>query len=121
MKNVEGAVVSAALDIAADYASLVADGTIRTRIYGLIADEHRRTVAMIEHMFGEALETRRPRMWRTLKLRDPGLRALHTFQIDVLREWRDRKHAADLAAVEEILPSVLLSLNAIASGLRTTG
>lgn len=121
MKNVEGAVASAALDIAGDYASLVTDDDVRARIFGQIAEEHRRTVASIESLFGEPLEQRRPRMWRTLKLRDPGLRALHAFQIDVLREWRQRKQADDAAGEEAILPSVLLSLNAIASGLRTTG
>ena len=61
------------------------------------------------------------RMWRTIRLRDSGLRALHTFQVDVLRQWRAHRAEGDDAAAEALLPRVLLSVNAIASGLRTTG
>jgi len=121
LKNVESAVASAALDIARDYASLVGDAAIRDAFYERVADEHRRTSAMIDALFGEAMAERRPRMWRTLKLRDRGLRTLHAFQVETLRKWRAARAAGDAAAADALLPNVLLSLNAIASGLRTTG
>ncbi len=121
MKNVESAVASTALDIVAQYATMVTDERVRTSIFEKVAEEHRRTVTMIDAIYGEPLERRRPRMWRTLQLRDEGLRALHSFQIQVLREWRARKAAGDAAGEAAILPSVLLSLNAVANGLRTTG
>ncbi|WP_394837176.1 phosphoenolpyruvate carboxylase [Pendulispora rubella] len=121
MKNVESAVASTALDIVAQYANLVGDAAVREKIFGMVAAEHRRTVAMIEQIFGSPMEERRPRMWRTLRLRDEGLRAVHTFQIRVLREWRMCKSEGDAVGENAILPSVLLSLNAVASGLRTTG
>jgi phosphoenolpyruvate carboxylase len=121
LKNVETAVASASLDLVAEYASLVEDATVRERFLGLVRDEHTRTMAMIEALFGAPMRARRPRMFKTLALRDAGLRALHGFQIEVLRAWRAARKAGDTAAEQAALPSLLLSLNAIAAGLRTTG
>jgi phosphoenolpyruvate carboxylase len=53
-----------------------------------------------------------------LALRDKGLRTLHRQQIDLLRQWRAED---DEARSEALLLKVLLTVNAIASGLRTTG
>jgi phosphoenolpyruvate carboxylase len=121
LKNVETAVASASLDLVADYASLVEDAAVRDRFLRLVRDEYTRTAAMIEALFGGPMESRRPRMFKTLVLRDAGLRALHGFQIDVLRDWRAARKAGDADAERAALPSLLLSLNAIAAGLRTTG
>lgn len=63
----------------------------------------------------------RPRMWRTLELRAAALRTLHQQQIDLLRQWRGLLKSGDDNAANDLLPEVLLSVNAIASGLRTTG
>jgi phosphoenolpyruvate carboxylase len=59
-------------------------------------------------------------MIKTLKLRDAGLQRLHKHQIALLRDWRARKEESEKKA-NELLPAVLLSVNAIAAGLRTTG
>jgi phosphoenolpyruvate carboxylase len=60
-------------------------------------------------------------MVRTLKLRDAGLRALHMRQVSLLRRWRDLRAGGRGADADALLPTLLLSVNAIASGLRTTG
>jgi phosphoenolpyruvate carboxylase len=57
-------------------------------------------------------------MLKTLRLRADALRLLHRRQIELLRAWRS---ADSPERVEALLPRVLLSINAIASGLRTTG
>jgi phosphoenolpyruvate carboxylase len=59
-------------------------------------------------------------MLKTLQLRDAGLRSLHRHQVELLAAWREAT-AKDSPAREKLLPQVLLSINAIASGLRTTG
>jgi phosphoenolpyruvate carboxylase len=46
---------------------------------------------------------------------------LHQQQVALLGEWREKVHADDHAAADQLLPKLLLSINAIASGLRTTG
>jgi phosphoenolpyruvate carboxylase len=75
---------------------------------------------MISGVFGGDMDARRPRMTKTLALRGAGLRALHLHQIELLRRWR-AACAAQSPEKDRLLPRVLLSINAIASGLRTTG
>jgi phosphoenolpyruvate carboxylase len=75
----------------------------------------------LAELFDGEMKDRRPRMSKTLEIREAPLRVLHHQQIALLREWRGhlakgRKHSAD-----GLLPKLLLSINAIASGLRTTG
>ncbi len=67
------------------------------------------------------MDERRPRMLKTLSVRAQALRVLHFQQIELLRRWRGLKSAEDETAANELLPELLLSINAIASGLRTTG
>ena len=121
LSNIEQNVVSADLGIAADYAAMVPDAALRQRMFGRIGDEHRRTQAMLERLLGAALAKRRPRLAKTLALRDAGLRAMHATQIHLLRRWRSLRAAGDEAAATAMLPHLLLTVNAIASGLRTTG
>ncbi len=119
--NVETSLASADLELMWEYASLVRDTSIRESIYKRIAEEYRTTRGAIDDLFGTPREQRRPRMIKTLRLRDAGLRRLHLLQVDLLREWRKHRRARNTAQVNELTPKVLLSINAIASGLRTTG
>ena len=67
------------------------------------------------------MAARRPRMWKTLHLRTEALRILHLQQIALLRQWRGLHAEGNEGAANAMLPDMLLSINAIASGLRTTG
>jgi phosphoenolpyruvate carboxylase len=42
-------------------------------------------------------------------------------QIALLRQWREYSNSGNSDAADAMLPQLLLSINAIASGLRTTG
>ena len=64
---------------------------------------------------------RRPRMAKTLEIREEPLKVLHHQQIELLREWRAHIDKENQTAADALLPKLLLSINAIASGLRTTG
>lgn len=120
LTNVETNLASADIDLMRAYAGLVEDKTIRDRVFTLIQDEFLRTHRMMSEVFGGSIEERRPRMLRTLNLRADALLALHRKQIEVLSHWREsRKNESPDAAA--LLPPVLLSINAIANGLRTTG
>lgn len=119
--NAETSLASADLDLMREYAGLVTDPTLRDAYYDRIAAEYRRTESMINEVFGAPRDLRRPRMLKTLKTREEGLRFLHRRQIELLRQWRAlRADGADEAA-DKLFPSILLSVNAIASGQRTTG
>ena len=118
LANVETNLASADVEIMTAYAQLVPDEKGRERFLGEILAEYNRARFMLDEVFQGSLESRRPRMLKTLGLRADALRLLHSRQIELLKAWR----AADTQdRVNDLLPRVLLSINAIASGLRTTG
>ena len=119
--NVESSLASTDHSLMAAYADLVEDTEVRDRIFGQIEQEWNLTNVMLERLRGGPMNELRPRMWKTLELRAAALRTLHQQQIDLLREWRGLMNTGDEAAAGALLPEVLLSVNAIASGLRTTG
>ena len=94
---------------------------MRERIFGLICAEWDRTAEALELIWGGTMATRRPRMMKTLEVRAHALHVLHEQQIGLIRKWRGLRQSGDDAGAEAMLPELLLSINAIASGLRTTG
>ena len=56
-----------------------------------------------------------------ISMRAEGLTALHHLQIDLLKKWRNHKKSGREEEAEAMLPELLLTVNAIASGLRSTG
>lgn len=112
--NVESSLESADKDIMSSYASLVNDPEIKTLFLSNILEEHERTRSMLTQVLQGPLEKRRPRFFRTLHARDQDLTLLHEHQIRLLRQWRENGHDQDLT-------ELLVVVNAIASGQRTTG
>lgn len=121
LTNVETALASADADLMAAYAELVEDAAVRQSILSLIHAEFERTRLQLRQLFGGEMALRRPRMAKTLALREGALRVLHHRQIRMLRAWRNLQRDEHDEHAEELLSHLLLSINAIASGLRTTG
>jgi phosphoenolpyruvate carboxylase len=119
--NVSTSVLSAHEPTMREYAGLVEDAVVRERVMGMIAVEDARTRRMLEVIFDGPLPERRPRIHRMLAVREEGLRVLHRQQLALLREWRALRREDDPTAGERVLPQLLLTVNAIAGGLRTTG
>ncbi len=119
--NVETNLASTDREIMTQYAGLVADERVRADFSTRIMDEFERTHAMLTECFGRSTMDRRPRAAKTLALRADALRVLHHQQIGLLGRWRGLQKAGDEQAAKRMLPELLLSINAIASGLRTTG
>ena len=103
------------------YAGLVPDATLRERFLNLIVPEMYRTRDVLEDLFQGTFADRRPRLAYTLNIREAPLRVLHLQQVALLREWRACLNAGDSEDAEAMLPDLLISVNALASGLRTTG
>jgi phosphoenolpyruvate carboxylase len=121
LTNIESSIASSDLELMNAYADLVQDKALREKFMKIIVDEWNLTRQMLEKLRGAPMTERRPRMLRTLQLRAEALRVLHWQEIHLLKKWRGLKAAGNEAAAEEMLPDLLLSINAIASGLRTTG
>lgn len=118
--NVETNLASANIVIMRKYAGLVTDAPIRERLFKIIVHEFELTRNQLHQVFGGGLEERRPRMGKTLRLRANALELLHDQQITTLKAWRHAQQH-NRSDADKLLPRVLLSINAIASGLRTTG
>ena len=100
------------------YAALVDDDEVRDEYLGSIVDEYHRTEQILSEIYGGPLVERRPNIARTLELRDPGLRPLHRRQIELVRRWRS---SVPGPAQEALLTDLLVTVNAIAGGLGSTG
>jgi phosphoenolpyruvate carboxylase len=98
------------------YADLVEDPDLRGRIMEPIEAEYERTRTVLEAIYSGPLADQRPNVQHYLNLRQEGLTRLHHQQIDLLQTWRG---ASD--GDEDVLPTLLLTVNAIANGLGTTG
>lgn len=121
LTNVETNLESANLDLMRAYSGLVEDAELRERFLGKICDEFEKTRVHLAELFDGEMKDRRPRMAKTLAIREAPLRVLHQQQVALLKEWRGHVAAGEESAADALLPKLLLSINAIASGLRTTG
>ncbi len=121
LTNVETNLASANLKLMHDYATLVTDKKLRTRFMDIIDAEFERTRSLLAELFDGEMSERRPRMAKTLDIREAPLKVLHQRQIVLLRKWRELLSAGRQHDADSLLPDLLLSINAIASGLRTTG
>ncbi len=121
LTNVETNLASANLELMGEYAGLVEDSSLREKFFGEIRGEFERTRALLAELFDGDMHDRRPRMSKTLEIREAPLRVLHKQQIALLREWRGHLANEATEKADALLPKLLLSINAIASGLRTTG
>jgi len=121
LTNVETNLASANIDVMTQYSSLVEDEVLRDRFMKIIVAEFKRTRELLTELYDGDMLKRRPRMAKTLEIREAPLRVLHQQQVALLREWRQQLRSGGESEAEALLPRMLLSINAIAAGLRTTG
>lgn len=121
LTNIDGSLASTNEEIMRAYADLVPDAQVREKFLGIILRELAATRQSLHDLFHGNFQDRRPRMARTLAIREEPLRVLHLQQISLLREWRARLAEGDAAGADGMVPDLLISVNAISSGLRTTG
>jgi phosphoenolpyruvate carboxylase len=121
ISNVATSVAAVDGDVIAEYAALVEDKTLRDLFLQRIVREWDLTKMHVEHIYGGCLDAKRPNVRRMIQLRSQGLRILHNQQIGLLRRWRSYHRMGEAAQADALLPQLLLTVNAIASGLGATG
>jgi phosphoenolpyruvate carboxylase len=121
LSNAATSIAAVDLEVMQAYAALVEDDTIRERFMSLILSEYERTRQMLESLYGGPLAERRPNMHSLMQVRRDGLRALHAQQLELLQQWRDLRQAGSNAEADALLPHLLLTVNALATGLGSTG
>jgi phosphoenolpyruvate carboxylase len=114
LHNVEASLMMADAGLMRLYASLVTDEDLRRTVLDMILKEHRLAEALIDEVFGGSAQERRPRLALAIQLRERALKPLHAEQVRLLAEWRAKP-------TEELLRTLLLTVNAIAMGQKMTG
>jgi phosphoenolpyruvate carboxylase len=120
LSNVQMALFKAQMDIAKEYAGLWSNKERSMAIYKKIAEEYYRTVkevlaiAQIDSLMAET-----PLLQYSLLRREPYLDPLNHIQITLL--GRHHNHIASSQKESPWLDELLLTINAIAAGMRNTG
>jgi len=106
------------LEIAREYADLVADARVRDAIFPMIEAEFQRTHEAVLRINGaEPIVARFPQFHNRLERRLPILAQVNRQQIELLRHYR----ASSGKEQEDYLAPLLLSINCVAAGFGTTG
>ncbi|MEO7717806.1 MAG: phosphoenolpyruvate carboxylase [Capsulimonas sp.] len=131
LDNAQMSLAKADMDIAAKYAGLVSDETLRERVYGVISQEYRDSVEIVcKIMGGGALLDNSPVLQKSIRLRNPYVDPLSYLQVELLRRLREvpaedgaTQEGADAIRGQrrDLRAAVLLSINGVAAGLKNTG
>ncbi len=117
ISNAATACATASPPIMGRYAELAAEVPEAEALFEGILAEHERTREALELVYGAPLAEVRPFVHVRIVRRGEALEPLHAHQIALLREWRK----LDGPEAEKLLPSLLITINAISSGLGATG
>ncbi len=114
--NVEMGLAKADLSIARLYAGLVANESLRERVFGMIVEEFARTKRVVLRLTGQTrLLEKNPVLARSIRLRNPYVDPLSLIQVALLRRKRDDGEEVNLNY------ALAATINGIATGLRNTG
>jgi phosphoenolpyruvate carboxylase len=116
LSNMAQVLAKSDLGLAARYAELVADESLRRRVFDKIVDEHQRTIAMHKLITGhDDLLADNPALARSVFNRFPYLEPLNHLQVELLRRYRSGDDD------ELVQRGILLTMNGLASALRNSG
>ncbi|OMC10131.1 phosphoenolpyruvate carboxylase [Mycobacterium sp. SP-6446] len=116
LSNMAQVLAKSDLGLAARYAELVSDESLRRRVFDKIVDEHRRTIAMHKLITGhDDLLADNPALARSVFNRFPYLEPLNHLQVELLRRYRSGDDD------ELVQRGILLTMNGLSSALRNSG
>lgn len=104
------------LGLAARYADLVPDAELRDRVFGMITDEHERTIRMYKAITGnENLFADNSGLERSVHNRFPYLEPLNHLQVELIRRYRSGDES------DQVRRGIQLTMNGLATALRNSG
>lgn len=118
LNNISASFLMVDLEVIKAYANLHQNDAKRAMFLELILKEYRILEKQLKQLFGQKIQKEKPNIYKAIKSRNEHLKALHHIQITCLKQWRNCKDEEEKAQIQSTL---LLSINAIASGLRSTG
>jgi phosphoenolpyruvate carboxylase len=115
LDDVERTLLQVDLSIAAEYAGLIEDASVREPIFSRISTEFALTCEMILRISGDsAIAERFPQYRRRLDRRLKTINVVSREQVHLLRSHRSESN-------EEVRTALLMSINCAAAGLGATG
>lgn len=119
--NLQLDLAKADMGIAALYASLVEDDALRDTIFSEIRADHARATHWLCTYTGQqALLDHTPVIQRSIERRNPYVDPLNFIQVGLLRQLRHADAERD-PQYDAILRAVMMTVNGIAAGMKTTG
>lgn len=116
LSNLAMVMVKSDMGLAARYSELVPDVALRERVFGKIAAEHERTIAMYRLVTGnESLFADNPGIGRSVHNRFPYLEPLNHLQVELLRRFRSGDDS------DQVRRGIQLTMNGLATALRNSG
>jgi len=120
LTNIDTSLASTDEEIMKMYAGLVEDEKVKDAVLSLLLDELEKTRRLMKELLGRPMKERRKNHYYSTNLRAEALDILHRKQVKQLRQWRNNgdEHPEEK---EELLNQLLISVNAIANAMGTTG
>ncbi|MGZ8179718.1 phosphoenolpyruvate carboxylase [Williamsia sp. SKLECPSW1] len=116
LSNMAQVLAKSDLGLAERYSHLVADEDLRSRVFGMITEEHRRTVRMYFAITeSDDLLADNPALARSVFNRFPYLEPLNLLQLELLRRFRSGDDSP------QVRRGIQLTMNGLATALRNSG
>ncbi len=122
MTNLQTSLAKTDISIASQYVEMVTDGELKQRIHTEIASEHTRAVEKVLEVCSqkELLDSHRV-LKDSIRQRNPYIDPLHYLQMRFLDEIRDKNGSLSAEQRRKIDEILLLTVNGIAFGMKSTG
>ena len=121
LTNIDTSLAATDEEIITLYSQLVTDDNTRNTISSLLLSELKLTRDMMLDLLAKPLEARRKNHYFSTQLRAEALYPLHREQVRLLGKWRKAKNEVNKKEAENLLHSLLQSINSIANAMGTTG
>ncbi len=120
LTNIDTSLASTDERIMKLYAGLVEDKKTRETILQLLLNELEKTRKLMQELLGRPMVERRKNHFYSTALRAEALDVLHLYQLKKIKQWRNNTFNTT-EEKDEILNQLLISVNAIANAMGTTG
>jgi phosphoenolpyruvate carboxylase len=118
--NAQMALAKADMPIAGLYAELVEDAGLRERVFGRIQAEYELASNTITAITGQrAVLDNEPELQRSIRLRNPYVDPLNYLQVELLRRLRTMDRSDE--PYDSTMAAILMTINAVADGMKNTG
>ncbi len=120
LTNIDTSLATTDVEIMKMYSELVTDKKVRETVLKILLTELEKTQHLMQELLGRPMHERRKNHFYSTGLRAEALDILHKNQIKNLKLWRNSE-LTDPAQKNKLLKELLISVNAIANAMGTTG